>query len=195
MLLFLIMPILIIVPLSFNAEPYFTFTDGMLSFDPDAFSFRWYTDIMKNGMVEPNAALSWDWFRDSWNNGQWMHSIKNSFFIAIAATFVATTLGTIAALGLSQSNLPYRNVIMGILISPMIVPIIISSAAFFFFFSSVGLSQTYMGIILAHAVLGTPFVVITVTATLIGFDQSLIRAGASLGARPNTVFFKIISCR
>ncbi|MEE9588261.1 MAG: ABC transporter permease [Hyphomicrobiaceae bacterium] len=191
-LIFLILPILIIIPLSFNAEPYFSFTEGMLSFDPNAYSLRWYADILENGMVDPNAAFGWDWFKDSWNNAQWMHSLRNSFIIATAATFVSTTLGTIAALGLSQSNLPYRNLIMGLLISPMIVPIIITSAALFFFFSKVGLSQTYLGIILAHAVLGTPFVVITVTATLVGFDRSLIRAGASLGADPRTVFFKVI---
>lgn len=191
-LAFLILPILIIIPLSFNAEPYFSFTEGMLSFDPNAYSMRWYADILKNGMVDPNATVGWAWFQDSWNNGQWMHSLRNSFIIATAATFVSTTLGTVAALGLSQSNLPYRNVIMALLISPMIVPIIITSAALFFFFSRVGLSQTYLGIILAHAVLGTPFVVITVTATLVGFDRSLIRAGASLGAQPQTVFFKVI---
>lgn len=191
-LVFLILPILIIIPLSFNAEPYFSFTEGMLSFDPNAYSMRWYADILKNGMVDPDATVDWAWFKDSWNNGQWMHSLRNSFIIATAATFISATLGTIAALGLSQSNLPYRNVIMALLISPMIVPIIITSAALFFFFSRVGLSQTYLGIILAHAVLGTPFVVITVTATLVGFDRSLIRAGASLGAQPQTVFFKVI---
>jgi putative spermidine/putrescine transport system permease protein len=65
---------------------------------------------------------------------------------------------------------------MGLLISPMIVPLIISAAGMFFFYSSVGLAQTHLGVILAHTALGTPFVVITVTATLVGFDQTLIRA-------------------
>jgi putative spermidine/putrescine transport system permease protein len=81
---------------------------------------------------------------------------------------------------------------MGLLISPMIVPLIISATGMFFFYSSVGLAQTHLGIILAHTALGTPFVVITVTATLIGFDQSLIRAAQNLGASPTTVFFQII---
>jgi len=74
----------------------------------------------------------------------------------------------------------------------MIVPLIITAAALFFFLSDIGLSQTYTGIIIAHAVLGVPFVIITVTATLVGFDRSLIRAGANMGANPRTVFFKII---
>ncbi len=190
--LFLILPVLIVVPLSFNAEPYFTFTSGMLSFDADAFSLRWYADIFKNGMSAPNDAFSWAWISDSWSNAQWVHSTKNSFFIAIWVTILATSLGTLAALGLSQSELPFRGALMGILISPMIVPLIITAAGMYFFYSDVGLAQTYIGVILAHTALGTPFVVITVTATMIGFDRSLIRAGANLGAQPHTVFFKVI---
>ncbi len=190
--LFLILPILIILPLSFNTEPYFTFTPGMLSLDPEAYSLRWYADIFKNGMAEPDREFGWAFLADSWANGQWMHSMKNSFIIAIASTFLSATLGTIAALGLSQSQLPARGLIMSILISPMIVPIIITSAGLFFAYSAVGLASSYAGIILAHTVLGTPFVVITVTATLIGFDKSLIRAGQNLGASPKTVFFRVI---
>ena len=190
--LFLIAPILIIVPLSFNAEPYFTFTPGMMSLDADAFSMRWYLDILANGMADPNAPISLAWLADSWTNGQWVHSMKNSFFIAISATAVATTLGTIAALGLSRPEMPYGDWIMGLLISPMIVPLIISAAGMYFFYASVGLANTYLGVILAHAALGTPFVIITVTATLAGFDHSLTRAAANLGARPSTTFFRII---
>jgi len=169
--LFLIAPILVIMPLSFNAEPYFSFTEGMMTLDPAAFSMRWYEDII--------------------NNRQWLHSAKNSLIVAFFATILATSLGTVAALGLSRSEMPYRGFIMGTLISPMIVPLVISAAGMYFFYSGVGLSQTMTGLILAHAVLGTPFVVITVTATLTGFDQSLIRASASLGATPKRTFFKV----
>lgn len=170
--LFLITPILVIIPLSFNVEPYFTFTSGMLAFDPDAYSIRWYEDFI--------------------NNTQWTHSVKNSFIIAIASTILATVLGTLAALGLSKPHMPYRSLMMGLLISPMIVPLIISAAGMYFFYSNIGLDQTFLGIILAHTALGTPFVVITVTATLVGFDHSLSRASASLGANPTTTFFKVI---
>lgn len=190
--LFLILPILIIVPLSFNVEPYFTFTEGMLALDPAAYSLRWYADILKNGMIAPEREFGWAFLSDAWSNGQWIHSTKNSFIIAIAATLLSTVLGTLAALGLSQSNLPARGLIMSLLISPMIVPIIVTSAGLYFFFSDVGLAYTYWGLILAHTVLGTPFVVITVTATLSGFDRSLIRAGQMLGAPPHTVFFKVV---
>ena len=93
---FLMAPILVIIPLSFNALPYFTFNEAMLSLDPDAFSLRWYKDMF--------------------DNEQWTHSIKNSFIIGIAATLLATFLGTMAALGLSRSHMPYRILIMSILI-------------------------------------------------------------------------------
>jgi putative spermidine/putrescine transport system permease protein len=169
---FLIAPILVIIPLSFNVQPYFTYTREMLTFDPAGYSLRWYQEFF--------------------NSSSWMLSIRNSFIVAIGATIVSTTLGTIAALGLSRAHMPFKGVIMGLLISPMIVPLIISGAGMFFFYSSVGLANSFPGIILAHAALGTPFVVITVTATLAGFDHSLTRAAASLGASPVTVFFKVI---
>ena len=168
---FLLAPILIMIPLSFNAQPFFTFTREMLTLNPDGYSLRWYRDFL--------------------GSESWMRSIRNSFGIGIAATIVSTTLGTLAALGLSRSEMPAKGLIMGILISPMIVPLIISAAGMFFFFSSINIAQTYLGVVLAHAALGTPFVVITVTATLVGFDQSLIRAAANLGASPTRTFFKI----
>lgn len=190
--LFLIAPILIIIPLSFNVEPYFTFTQGMLTFDPNAYSTRWYEDIVRNGMAAPDAEFGMAWWTDMWNNAQWVRSARNSFFIAGLATLLATTLGTIAALGLSRSDMPFRGLIMGILISPMIVPLIITATGMFFFYSQIGIAKTYFGIIVGHAALGTPFVIITVTATLAGFDHSLTRAAANLGASPPRVFFKVI---
>ena len=189
--LFLILPILIVLPLSFNVEPYFSFTTGMLNFDPEAFSMRWYEDILRNGMAAPDAEFSWAWLSDTWNNGQWIRAIRNSFFIGICATLLSTALGTLAAIGLSRSEMPYRRLIMSILISPMIVPLVITAAGMFYFYSRVHLSQTYLGVIMAHAVLGTPFVIITVTATLVGFDKSLVRASQSLGAGALTTFLKV----
>lgn len=168
---FLIAPIIIMVPLSFNAQPYFTFTTEMLTLRPEGFSLRWYEALF--------------------SSSQWMTSIRNSLVIGLASTVVATVLGTLAALGLARSEMPFKGLIMGLLISPMIVPLIISAAGMFFFYSSVGLANTFLGVILAHAALGTPFVVITVTATLVGFDRSLTRAAASLGAGPTRTFFKI----
>jgi putative spermidine/putrescine transport system permease protein len=169
---FLIFPLLVIVPLSFNAVPFFTFTKEMLALDPAGYSLKWYDDFF--------------------TNLNWQGAVWNSFYIAFFATILSTFFGTLAALGLSRPHMPYKTLIMSVLISPMIVPLIISAAGMFFFYSRVGLQGTHLGVILAHAALGTPFVVITVTATLVGFDNSLIRAAQNLGASPPTVFFKII---
>ena len=169
--LFLVAPILVIVPLSFNAEPYFTFTEGMLRFDGEAYSLRWYREIVENE--------------------EWRRSLVNSLTIGISATALATVLGTLAALGLANSHMPARRLVTGLLISPMVTPVIISAAGMFFFYSSIGLGQTHLGLILAHTALGIPFVVITVTATLASFDNNLTRAAASLGAGPVRTFRKV----
>ncbi len=190
--LFLISPILIVMPLSFNAEPYFTFTKEMLSFDPEGYSLRWYDRILTFGMSNPEAARDASWWSDAWNNAQWLHAAKNSIIIGVASTLLATVLGTVAALGLSRPEMPFRRSIMALLISPMIVPLIITATGLFFFYSATGLAHTYVGIIMAHATLGIPFVIITVTATLVGFDHSLTRAASNLGADPVTVFRRII---
>ena len=187
--LFLIAPILLVFPLSLNKEPYFSFTQGMLAFDPEAYSIRWYKDILYNGMVNPEALAGW--WADLWENSQWIRSIRNSFIIGIFSTLLATSIGTLAAIGLARSEMPYRRPIMALLISPMVVPLVIIASGLFFFFSDIGIAKTYLGVIVAHAVLGTPYVIITVTATLVGFDKSLTRAAGSLGAGPFTTFFKV----
>ena len=168
---FLVAPILVIIPLSFNAQPYFTFTEGMLRFDPEAYSLRWYREIVENDA--------------------WTRALGNSLLIGLAAKVLATALGTLAALGLASRAMPARRAALGLLISPMVTPLIISAAGMFFFYSSLGLSQTHLGLILAHAALGTPFVVITVTATLSAFDTNLTRAAASLGAGPLRTFRRV----
>lgn len=170
--LFLIFPILVIVPLSFNAEPYFTFTRQMLSFNPDGYSLRWYEDLF--------------------GSAGWLRAIRNSFFVATSSALIATTLGTLAALGLSRPQMPARAFFTALLISPMVVPLIITGAALFSFYARLNLTNSFVSIIFAHVILGTPFVVITVTAALSGFDQSLIRAAQNLGADARTTFFKII---
>jgi putative spermidine/putrescine transport system permease protein len=179
---FLITPILVVIPLSFNAENFFTFTPEMLSFDPEGYSLKHY--------------------RDFFSSNEWQRSFKNSMIIAPIATIISVCLGTLAAIGLSQSHVPFRRAIMAILISPMIVPLIISATGMFFFYSKIGnfMEDTmgldrnlvgYIKVILAHAVLGIPFVIITVTATLVGFDRSLTRAAANMGANPVTTFFRV----
>tara|TARA_R110002049_G_scaffold10127_3_gene50410 strand:- start:117622 stop:118800 length:1179 start_codon:yes stop_codon:yes gene_type:complete len=168
---FLITPIIVVIPLSFNAENFFTFTPEMLRFDPDGYSLKHYRDFL--------------------TNSEWTGAVWNSVKIAPVATLISVSLGTLAAIGLSQSHVPFKRGIMAILISPMIVPLIISATGMYFFYSSIGIQGTYWGIVLAHAVLGIPFVIITVTATLVSFDNSLTRAAANMGANPVTTFFRV----
>ena len=170
---FLIAPLFVILPLSFNAEQYIHFSAKMLALDPEGFSLRWYEDMIY-GTKNP-----------------WGLATKNSLIIAFFATIGSTLLGTVAALGLSSRHMPYKAAFMALLISPMIVPLIISGTAIFFFMAKVGLAATHTGIIIAHIILGTPFVVITVKATLTGFDHSVTRAAASLGSNPVHTFRKI----
>ncbi|MGQ0486644.1 MAG: ABC transporter permease [Hyphomicrobiales bacterium] len=164
-LLFLIAPILAIMPLSFNSESFFSY---------------------------PMPGYSLKWYEDFFFNERWTSAVRVSLIVATATTFLATSLGTLAALGLSRSNVPGRGLIMAALISPMIVPVIISAVGMFLFYARINLVGTLIGLILAHTALATPFVVITVTATLTSFDRTLMRAGASCGAPPHTVFFKVV---
>jgi putative spermidine/putrescine transport system permease protein len=170
------------MPLSFNAQDFFTFTPEMLQFKPEGYSLKHYQDFF--------------------TSNDWQRSLKNSIIIAPFATVIAVTFGTLAAIGLSQQHVPFKRAIMAILISPMIVPLIISATGMFFFYSTMGnwmestlgLNKSFVGyvkVILAHAVLGIPFVIITVTATLVGFDNSLTRAAANMGANPVRTFFKV----
>jgi putative spermidine/putrescine transport system permease protein len=211
--IFLIAPIVIVVPLSFNVEPYFSFTKKMLALDPEGYSLRWYDLLLTFGLNAPDDAVrDSSWWAQVWREATWVRAAKNSLWIGLWSTILATVLGTIAALGLSRPEMPYRRLIMAILISPMIVPIIIIATGLFFAYSSacvpqdsvIGavlapvlshkgcLANSYLGVIMAHAMLGIPFVIITVTATLVGFDQTLIRASASLGASPSRTFFRVI---
>ena len=182
---FLIAPLVAIIPISFSRSPFMLFTEGMLAWppDPEAWSLRWYRYMV--GICEDKVLTTPC-------GNKWMRGTVNSFFIGSISTLLATALGTLAALGLSRPHMPYKGLIMSILISPMIVPLIITAAGMFFFYAKINLVYTFTGIILAHVALSTPFVVITVTATLVGFDTNMTKASQSLGARPMRTFFKVI---
>ncbi len=163
--LFLLAPIVAIIPLSFNSGPFLTY---------------------------PLEGLSLRWYEDFFTSPRWLPALQNSVIVAVATTILATPLGTLAALGLTRADFALKPLVIGLLISPMIVPVIIIAIAVYFAFSPLRLTGNLAGIVLAHTVLATPFVVIVVHATLQGFDSTLWRAGASLGARPLTVFRKVV---
>ena len=181
-LFFLVAPLIVVIPLSFTSSAFLNFTPEMLSFDPEGYSLRWYRLLIGDCSDKLVTTVCSD---------KWVIGARNSLFIAVIATALATTLGTLAALGLSRPEMPYRKLIMAIMISPLIVPLIIVASGMFLFFAKFHLVATFTGLILAHTALGLPFVVITVTATLVGFDTSLTRAAAGLGSGPTRAFFKV----
>ena len=164
LLLFMVLPILAIVPLSFSSSSF-------LAYPMPGWSLKWYDNLL--------------------TSEAWARAAKNSFIVAPAATVVATFLGTLAAVGLARSQFPGKNLLMALIIAPMVVPIVVVGVACYLFFAKIGLADTYTGLILVHAALGAPFVVTTVIATLQGFDHNLVRASLSLGAGPVITFFRV----
>lgn len=163
-LVFLMLPILVIAPLSFNADSF---------------------------LLYPMSGFSLQWYEEFFTSPAWRQAFMNSCIVSPFATLLAMALGTPAAVGLTRIDFPGKAVLTSILISPMVVPVVIVGVATYLVFAPAGLSGSYIGLILVHAALGVPFVVTTVSATLQGFDFNLVRAAASLGANPLTAFFKV----
>jgi putative spermidine/putrescine transport system permease protein len=163
-LAFLVLPMLVIVPLSFTAG-------AVLIYPVPGWSLRWYDDFFFNPL--------------------WTGALRNSLVIGSFTTVLATSLGTVAALGLNASRSRLRPLLFGLLVTPMVVPVVITAVALFYLFSALGLSGTLPGMVLGHTVIASPFAFITVSATLQGFDPNLPRAAAVLGAPPHVVFRRI----
>jgi putative spermidine/putrescine transport system permease protein len=161
---FLILPIVAIMPLAFSA-------DTFLSYPIRAFSMRWFSVV----------------FADY----PWLFALKNSLIVGAATVLLAVPLGTLAAYGLSLRKFLGHELVMGLLIAPMVVPVVIIGLASFLVLSHIGLLGTFTGMILAHTVLALPFVVIPVSATLKGYDRNLTRAAHSLGAPPVGAFLAV----
>jgi putative spermidine/putrescine transport system permease protein len=153
------------VPLSFNSGSFFTF---------------------------PLAGLSTRWYEVVLGTARWRAAIGNSLFIGFGATILATVLGTLTAIGLSDPKFPAQRFVVPLLISPLIVPVVVTAVGTYLFYARIGLANTYFGIILAHTVLASPFVVVTVGASLTGFDRNLMRATSILGAKPIVGFFRVM---
>lgn len=163
--IFLMAPILAIVPLSFSSSTYLTY---------------------------PLPGLSLRWYEDFLGSARWMNALKNSVIIGVASSMLSMALGTLASLGLAQWKSKWKPLVLAIVLSPMVVPVVITAVGVYFFFAPLGLTGNYLGLILVHTALATPFVVITVSATLQSFDMTLAKAAASLGAPPLLTFRKVI---
>ena len=163
-ILFLLAPILVVLPLSFSAGSFLAF---------------------------PLPGLSLRWYRDFAANEVWMLAARNSLLIGLAASALATLLGTLAAFGLWRARFAGRGLVLALLLAPMVVPSIVVAVALLLAFGPLGLANSHAGVIIAHAALGAPFVVVTVLAALQPFDERQLRAAAACGATPARGFLRI----
>lgn len=162
--LWMVVPMLIVVPMSLNAYT-------SLAFPPQALSFHWYENL----------------FSDS----EWTEAIRHTVEIALATTVVSTILGTMAALGLSRGHIPGRKVVDALFVAPIIVPMVIIAIGVYSAFLRWHLIGSFPAFLAAHTVLALPFVVVTVSASLRTFDTRLENAAASLGANPFQTFIRV----
>jgi putative spermidine/putrescine transport system permease protein len=158
---FLLVPVLFLIPVSFT-------TSSFMRWPPEFFTLRWYQSYL----LEPI----------------WMSAILRSLVVGLGAAIIATAVGTPAAFALVRSRLPGKPSLMGFIIVPMILPHMVLAIALFALYSRIGLVGSAFGLIIAHAVLAIPLVVITVSSVLRNYDQRLDQAAAVLGARPLRVF-------
>lgn len=163
-LIFLALPVLVVIPISFTSGSF-------LSFPLPGLSLRWYHEFFSSPF--------------------WVNSLKNSLYIALLTTLVSLILGTMAAFGLASLRSRLTPVIFAFLLSPMIIPTIILAVGAYGFFSYFSLNGTFAGIVIAHSILATPFVLIVVHASLKNFDRSLVQAAAGLGASPLRTFWLV----
>jgi putative spermidine/putrescine transport system permease protein len=163
-LLVMIAPIIVVVLLSFSSASY-------LTFPPPAFGVRWYREYLGS--------------RD------WLDATLLSFEVAGAVVVLATVLGTAATLGLARLPRVARMVATGLILSPLIMPVIIVAIGVYYAFAKYGLVGTPLGLVLAHTCLAVPFVVTSVGASLAGFDRRLEQAALSLGATPFGTFRQV----
>lgn len=161
---FLVAPTLIAVPISFT-------TTAGIQFPPEGFTLKWYGAVFGS--------------RD------WREAMLNSLVIAIATSALSLVLGTAAALVLSRAKFRGKTILLGLLLSPLVTPVIVLSVAMYMVFARWGLSGSFAGLIAAHTVLALPFVIVSVLASLKTLNANLELASAGLGATPWFTFRRV----
>lgn len=164
-LLFLVAPVLAVVPMSFGSGSVLE----LLPADPGFSQYRRFFD-----------------------SPDWMRALAISIQVAAGTMVLATVVGTLAALGLSRLGRRTRSLVEALLILPRIVPTIVFAVAAYSLYLALGLVGTVAGLVLAHSVLATPFVVVFVGSALRGLDPALAEASRSLGAGPFATFFRVV---
>lgn len=155
-LAFLILPLLVILPISLTSG-------NVLRVPTSDFSLRWYEEVLVTD--------------ERWRNGLW-----NSLLIGVSSTLLASVMGLLAAIGLAWGRFPGKKLIYAIVAAPLVVPVVIVGVAAFSFYASLGMIGNPLALIMTHTALSVPVVLTTVIASLAGFDRTLMRAAASMGA-------------
>jgi putative spermidine/putrescine transport system permease protein len=163
-LLYLVLPILIVVPMSFSSARF-------LTFPPPSLSLRWYQEYI--------------------GNPAWMQATLVTLTVAVCTVAIATPLGVSAAYAISQSKLRIMRIIHAALLLPLMVPIIITAVGIFFVYAKVGLIATMSGLVLANVMLALPYVIISVVAGLQSFDMTQEMVARSLGMNRLRSFFAV----
>lgn len=163
-ILFLILPIFVILPISFSSAEY-------LTFPPPGFSLQWYIKLF--------------------SDYQWIGSIQKSLLVGILTTTLSLILGIMAAIGIKKSKFKWKDTVQNIFLIPILVPSIIIAIAIYKFESQVGLIGTTLGIVIAHTILAFPFVFVTVLSGLNDLDVNLENAALILGANPWQALFRV----
>lgn len=163
-LVYLLLPTLIVVPMSFSSARY-------LSFPPQGFSLRWYVAYF--------------------SSPEWREATVVSFIAASLTAVIATILGTVCAYALAVARVPFAGVVRALTSAPMIVPAVLIGIGSFFLFSKLGIAKTLTGVVMAHVVLALPLVVITVTAGFRNYDIRQEMVARSLGAMRLIAFFTV----
>jgi putative spermidine/putrescine transport system permease protein len=163
-LLYLVLPILIVVPMSFSSARF-------LTFPPPSLSLRWYQEYI--------------------GNPAWMQATLVTLTVAVCTVAIATPTGVSAAYAISQSKLRIMRIIHAALLLPLMVPIIITAVGIFFVYAKVGLIATMSGLVLANVMLALPYVIISVVAGLQSFDMTQEMVARSLGMNRLRSFFAV----
>jgi putative spermidine/putrescine transport system permease protein len=154
-LLFLVLPILIVVPMSFSAS-------SSLAFPPVGLSLRWYDSFFKNEA--------------------WLDALGTSVLLAAISSTFALVLGSLGAYGLCRRKFRGRAAAESNFMAPMVLPTIITAVALYIAFAKIGLLGTFFGLVLAHTLLGVPFVVIVMSVAIRSFDMRMEQVSWTMGA-------------
>jgi len=161
---FMLLPVAVVVLLSFNANQFGSF---------------------------PMSGVSLRWFEELWNNDAVMRAFRTSIVLGLMTAVISTTLGVLASLALVRYNVPGRNTITTLLIAPILVPEVVLAVALLLFLNWLGLGKSFALLLAGHVIFTLPFVILVVQARLVSIKRDVEEAALSLGANPVQTFFSV----